>query len=215
MGDPQPLLLASGESADRRVSVGAGAYRVDGLVHEAPSGSAGPGLAEPVPVGTERHQIAAASSQVRVESSLLRDVPDDGAATPWFRSAHSDGSGSQMQQSEQHLEQRRLAGPVRAKDGQELPSGDGQVQLGPQPTTPEFQRRLLELGDRHGVGRCRLPGQPPSAITCPLYSNTLTVLCVIAASNAAVSAGLGSLPSSTAWVKPAGTPSFRSAASVR
>ena len=78
--DPQPLLLAAREPADRRVGVRGrpdlGERGVDARAILRPEAPEAPAVA----VEPEPHEVAAAQDDVAVEDALLRHVADPAAA---------------------------------------------------------------------------------------------------------------------------------------
>ena len=125
-GERDPLLLAAGEL--RRPPVGERGH-VDG-VEQLP----GPGRrgAAGHPLGTRPERDVGQRGQVREQQGLLGEQPDP---TPVRGHVHAgvgerpaadpDVPGVGPQQAGEHVEQRRLARPVGAEDGQHVTRVDG------------------------------------------------------------------------------------------
>jgi hypothetical protein len=137
----EPLLLAAGQPGDRRLRERLGAHFGQCLVHPLAAflDPGHPG-APTVPVQAKPDEVAA--PQRRVDGALLRDVADAPVAASWRRTNDLDSARRQRRQPEQHAEQARLAGPVRAKHRDELTPLDVEVEAGPQDAVAVGQRRV-------------------------------------------------------------------------
>ena len=71
-------------------------------------------------VGAEADQVPAADGQVAVEGPLLGHVAEPVVAAPGRFAVDPTVPAESRDEAEQHLEQGRLAGAVRAEHGQEL-----------------------------------------------------------------------------------------------
>ena len=141
LGDPQPLLLATGQQPDRRVGVVPRADRLDDGVDLAGTGSR---QAPAVPVHAELDQVPAPDGQVPVEVPLLRHIAGHRAAAPGCPPVDGDRAGRQREQAQQHLQQRGLAAPVGAQDGHAFPGGDVELEVVPDHVVAIPQRRAAQ-----------------------------------------------------------------------
>ena len=141
--DAEPLLLASGQPADRRVGVrrraDLGEHAVDARAIVAESRAEAPAVA----VETEPHEVAAAERQVAVEDALLRDVADRARRSRGGRPAIERAARRRLEQPEQDPDQRRLAGAVRPEHGEELALAELEAQAVPERALAEAEREVV------------------------------------------------------------------------
>jgi hypothetical protein len=135
LGDQQALLLAAGELADGLVRVARGIDELDHLgdsrclsraARQRRDRDAPASAVEP-----ERDDVGAADAGAGVEVAALREVADQLVRLARRPSEHGHGSGGEREQAEHGLDQRRLAGPVRAEDGNEVAVLDGEREVAP------------------------------------------------------------------------------------
>src|SRR5207248_5786480 len=138
LGDQQPLLLTTGELADRPVGVPAGTDQVNQFTDP---GGGGPGAgtrqrqAPPVPVEPEAYHVQAPDPQGRVEAASLRQVPDVVVGLPGRAAEQPYRAPGQRYQAKDRLEQRGLPDAVGPEDGHELAGRDRGADPGPDGTT--------------------------------------------------------------------------------
>jgi len=147
--DPQPLLLAAREAADRSIALGGGADRVECLVDSAPGRCVEPPEAEAVAVQPEPHEIACPQHYVAVEHALLRDVADVRAALCRGPAVDERAPGGGFEQAKQDPEERRLPRAVRAEDSEELGTLELEAQVVPEHAVAEAEAELLDGEDAH------------------------------------------------------------------
>src|SRR5205823_4957313 len=159
LGDQEPLLLAAGELADRLRRVAA---RPDELEHLGDAARLLPRTREPRQrdpparaVEAEAHEVDPPDPGAGVEVAPLRQVADLRVPVARRPAEHRGLPGRKRQQAEDGLDERRLAGAVRAEHRHELAVADLQRDsLEDRPPT-QADRRPLE-GDRR-------PGHLPVA----------------------------------------------------
>ncbi len=166
-GDPDPLQLAAGQHRDRGVTETVGAdgrqQLVDPTAH-GPSGAAGAEReSPPVSVETHPHQVPGLEHGALVDRDPLRHVADSRTAAPYRLAADPRLAVGQLLLAEQHLEQARLPGPVRAQNRDELAGSDVEVQSLPQHPVAEGERGAAgphggNLRDS-SLGACLLRGR--------------------------------------------------------
>ena len=96
-------------------------------------------------VETQAHKVDRADAQVRIESASLWQVADLVVASPDRPAEDAHRTLGQGHHPKECFEQRRLAGPVGAKDGDELAFLDFQVDLGPDQPSAHTSGRMVEL----------------------------------------------------------------------
>ena len=144
MGYKGPLQLAPGELADACVGKSLRVYGCEHLVYELAPPTRRKRHAETVPVDAEPHEVTRPQGHVRVEVDPLGDIAD-GTVAPLARSARDLHRARRRHlESEDHLEHRRLARPVRADEAGELPRAHSEADLVEDLAPGEDQRHALE-----------------------------------------------------------------------
>ena len=171
LADAQPLLLAAGERADRRVGIAAGADRVDQALDLLPIRTATGSAAPTVTVHAESDQVAGAHRRAGRDELLLRDVADPAVAATHRMPVEFDRAGVESLLAEDGLQQARLAGPVGAEHRDELAGVHVEVEPAPERAVAEAEvgvaqaehdRTLRRVGDP--VERL-VTGPPEMAVT--------------------------------------------------
>ena len=162
-GDKSALLLAAGERADLAVGEGIEIHRRERLVHRAGVRRAkGAPQAKPH-VAPHSHQGANRDGEIPIDLLALRQVRRVVLALTALVAVKINRAGLDGQEAGQRLEQRGLARPVRAEQGDAMTARQIEIQV--------MQRRNPMIGNRqvtdfeavvrHGVsglemsGRCR------------------------------------------------------------
>ena len=124
LGDQESLLLAARELADRLAGVAFGAHELeyfrDSLARRLSAREAGKRQSPPGSLESEPDDVDAADAGAGVEVASLRQVADPAVFLTRRPPQHGGASGGEGQQAEHGLDQRRLAGPVRTEDRDEL-----------------------------------------------------------------------------------------------
>ena len=100
-------------------------------------------------VEPEPHEVAAAQDEVAVEDALLRHVADPVAALARRAAVDHDAPGARLEQPEQDADQRRLAGAVRAEDGEELAVLELEAEPFEERALAEAEREVVDRDDAH------------------------------------------------------------------
>src|SRR5439155_16448151 len=156
LGDQQALLLAAGEFPDRPAGIGGGADELD---HLRDAGRVSPATRatrewDPPagPVQSELDEVDAADPRPAVKAVPLGQVADPALGDAGLPPQDRRRSGGQRQETEDRLDQRRLAGPVRPQHGDEGRLSDRQRDVAPDRTATEAHGRAVER-DRRALSR--------------------------------------------------------------
>src|SRR5690606_16131758 len=105
------------------------------------------GQAETMPVDTHGHEVPPAHADAARCDPLLRHVAERAIAPAGRMPGDLDGSGVERLLAEDRAQQARLARTVRAEHGDELAGMHRQVQIAPQRSVAERERRATDRED--------------------------------------------------------------------
>src|SRR5262249_5114704 len=152
--DQEPLLLAAGALADRAAGIAGCVDDVDRLLDAEPCLSpAREREAEAVAVEPEPDEVDPADPRRRVEPVSLREVADARVRAARRFAENGRGAGRERLKPEQDAEERRLPGPVRAEDGDELTRLDREIDVLPDRAAAGLDGCAAKLYDAHGDRR--------------------------------------------------------------
>src|SRR6266516_646504 len=149
----QPLLLPTGKLTNGPIGIRSRPDQIDGLLHAA-GGLARTAWLEkrkgqtPVPpIQPEPHHTTPTDAYIGLKMAPLWYVTDGGIAPPSRMTQHGDRPTSERDQPEDRFEQRGLARPIGAEDGEELSRLHSKLHLLPDSPPAQGNRCALHLND--------------------------------------------------------------------
>ncbi len=101
-----------------------------------------------MPIEPEPNQVAPAQRKLAIERPQLRDVADPVAPLARRHAGDRHRAAAQVEEPQQHLQQRRLARAVGPEHREELAGAYAQVQPVPERSVAQPHRRSAQLCDR-------------------------------------------------------------------
>ncbi len=118
-----------------------------------------------MPVEAEADEIDAAERKLFVERALLRDVADP-------RLVDDHAAGRWADEAEQHAEQRRLAGAVRAEHREQLARLEAERELFPERSVADAQGESVDGRDRVAPHRPRARPSARAWASCQRWNDS-------------------------------------------
>src|SRR5439155_18646206 len=115
LGQQEPLLLTTRETADRAVGIGSGLHLGNGTVDPLAGIDKTPTdrHAPPAAINAEVHEVTTANGQVGIDIAALGDVADRRIPATWMAPQDEKAARGRRQQAEEQAKQCRLATSIR------------------------------------------------------------------------------------------------------
>ena len=177
LGEEQPLLLASRDTAQRVIRVSGGADGLDRCRGRGRGLRPASKADAPAPsVHAQLDKVAASDRQLGVKARSLRDVADGRIAAAWRPAEDLDAAAGRREKAQDHANQRGLARAVRTKDGRERPRLDVKRGIGPDPPS-RVARGEVARRDRHAARQpvdFNATSSSWSCFSCQSWKDTLS-----------------------------------------
>jgi hypothetical protein len=170
-GEEDALLLAAGELADLAVGIVLHADLRQGVHRLVAFGAAGAAQPAEMAVEPHRHDIEGVGREIPVDAGALRHIADLAALAVIGAAVDADMAGGRGDEAEDRLDQRRLAGAVRADDRRHDAGRDVEIDVPQHRLGVIADRQVLDMDGkarfvqrvRHGQSPIRPPWRGPTA----------------------------------------------------